>query len=392
MSATEPTGLAFVVPSARREGGGDMWLDQLLGHLGPVEAPLVVFEHDGELADAAIGHDCTVEVLPRLTGAPDGLPLRLAPILARVLRRFRPSVTLFWSARAQAYGSRAHDLAGGLGRTAWVQHVMPSTFWVHRQAAELPTDAVVCVSTAVARQQSRLYPRWPTRVVHPGVDLSAQTQTRRAVRAALGVDESTLLVGVIGRVEPWKGQDLAVRMTALLWQRGLPVRLLLVGQAVSPTWPQFAGEVRGLVAQLELTDQVTFTGHLKNIPLTLPALDVAVCASREEGFGLALIEAMACGVPVVATRCGGPEDIIDNGVSGILVAADDPAELAQAVELLLRTPQVAERLAAQGRRVWSARFTAGRSAHTLRQVVAELASGGQLSSGPNEVLAEDEEV
>jgi len=384
MSTSEPAGLAFVVPSARREGGGDVWLDQVLAHLGPAEAPLVVFEHDGELAEAAAGHGCRVEVLPRPGDDAEQVPLSLVPGLAQVLGRHRPAVTLFWSPRAQMYGSRAHYAAGGAGRTAWVQHVMPSRFWLHRHAAALPADAVVCVSTAVAREQNRLYPRWPIRVAHPGIDLVGQAWTREAARAVLGVSNAALLVGVVGRVEPWKGQDLAVRMTALLRRRGLPVRLLLLGQPVSRTWPRFAGEVRDLVAELGLARQVIFAGHRSDPQMLLPALDVAVCTSREEGFGPAIVEAMASGVPVAATRCGGPQDIVEDGVSGMLVAPEDPVGLAHAVELLLTRPRVAARMAACARHAWSARFTAVSSARALRGVVAELASGGPLRRWPDE--------
>jgi len=80
---------------------------------------------------------------------------------------------------------------------------------------------------------------------------------------------------------------------------------------------------------------VVFTGYVRDVPAVLAALDVIVCASHEEGFGLAVVEAIAAGVPVVSTRCGGPDDVIEHGLTGLLVPVDDPLRLANVVERLL---------------------------------------------------------
>jgi glycosyltransferase involved in cell wall biosynthesis len=371
VTVTGSGGLAVVIPSARREGGGDVWLAELLRHLGPAHAPLAVFEHDGDLAALAADHGCAVEILPLLDGSADD-PLALAPSVAVILGRRSPDVTVFWSPRAQLYGCPAHRFAGQPGRTAWVQHVIPSRFWLHLKASMLPTDAVLCVSGAVRREQERLYPRWPARVVHPGIDLAGGLLTRDAARAELGLEELTPTVGVVGRIEPWKGQDVAVRMAALLRDRQVPVRLVLLGQATSATWPKFGGEVRALVAELGLTKWVDFVGHVFDVHRLLPALDVLVCASREEGFGLAVVEAMAAGVPVVATQCGGPEDVVEHGVSGLLVGPNDPEGLADAVELVLNRSDLAAWLVRRARRTWSARFTGQRSAQRFWDAVTSL--------------------
>lgn len=367
--------LMLVVPSARRDGGGDVWLDQLLPHLavaGP--APTVVFETDGELVTYAGGYGCTTMVLPRRDGSPGRDVSTLVAPLAGVLAEHRPDVTVFWSPRAQLYGSPAHALAGRPGRTAWVQHVMPSAFWLHRDASALPADLVICVSKAVQRRQRELYPWRATRVVRPGLDMPQAPLSRPAARARLGCAVSGHVVGVVGRVEPWKGQDVAVRMLAALVDRGMDAHLVLLGRRRSPTWPEFDGAVVRLIRELSLTVRVTFAGHRRDVTGLLPALDVMVCASREEGFGLAIVEAMAAGVPVVATHCGGPGDIIDHEVTGLMVPIDDPIALANAVERVLRQPSLAVRLAAGARQAWQERFTAARSAGAFRAMVADLAA------------------
>lgn len=349
----------MVVPSARHEGGGDVWLDGLLRYLPQLGLyPIVVFEDHGELAEMASVYGCHPIVVRAAEGD------AMVSTLAGVLRERRPEVTVFWSPRAQVYGWKAHQAAGAPGRTAWVQHVLPSSFWLHRAASESPTDAVFCVSSAVERRQRELYPQHPTRVSHPGIDV-CDALSREEARARLGCTAHSLLVGVVGRIEPWKGQDLAVRMLAELLTRQLDVNLVLLGQRRSSTWPEFGEQVATLTRQLSVADRVTFTGPVRDLPAVLPGLDVLVCASREEGFGLAAVEAMAAGVPVVSTRCGGPEDVLEHSVTGLLVPIEDALRLADAVERLLTDHSFAAALADRAQQAWRTRFTARRSAENF---------------------------
>lgn len=361
-----PVELVLVVPSARREGGGDIWIEGLLRHLPDLGVrPLVAFEGDGELVHRARGYGCRPARIDGL--GDDGVVCALTDMF----RAHRPEVTVFWSPRAQVYGSKAHRAAGSPGRTAWVQHVMPSDFWLHQEASDLPADLVLCVSSAVERRQRQLYPRYPTRVVHPGVDAHVAADSEVA-RAQLGCRAAEVLVGVVGRIEPWKGQDIAVRMLAHLLSRGLDVHLVLFGERRSPTWPEFGKQVTALAHELGVADRVTFTGHVTDVPTALPALDALVCASREEGFGLAAVEAMAAGVPVVSTRCGGPEDVVEHERTGLLVPVDDPLRLAAAVERLITDQDMATTLAERAGEIWRTRFTGRRSAQNFLAAIASL--------------------
>jgi Glycosyl transferases group 1 len=367
MGGPGPVELVMVVPSARREGGGDVWLDGLLRHLPQLGLrPVVVFEGHGELVEMASAYGCC----PIVARAVDGDAM--VATLVSVFRECHPKVTVFWSPRAQLYGSKAHQAAGGSGRTAWVQHVIPSEFWLHRAASALPTGVVLCVSSAVERRQRELYPQHPTRVVHPGIDACAALP-REEARARLGCTTHGLFVGVVGRIEPWKGQDVAVRMLAELVTRQLDVHLVLLGQRRSSIWPEFGGQVATLAYELRVADRVRFTGPVRDLPAVLPALDVLVCASREEGFGLAAVEAMAAGVPVVSTRCGGPEDVLEHRVSGLLVPVEDALRLADAVEGLLTNRGFAAGLADSAQQAWRTRFTARRSAENFCAALTGLA-------------------
>lgn len=388
-ASVQPRRLMLVVPSARREGGGDIWLDQLLRHLANSAPTLtVVFETYGEMATRAASYGCITKILGGRNGTVRDDVSALVDPLAGVLAESRPDVTVFWSPRAQLYGSPAHAHAGRPGRTGWVQHVMPSTFWLHRDASALPSELVICVSSAVERRQRELYPGHATRVLHPGLDTSQAPLSQTAARARLGCAIRAPMIGVVGRVEPWKGQDVAARTVATLVERGVDAHLVLLGRRRSPTWPQFGRDVDRLIRELDLAERVTFAGHRCDVAYILPALDVVVCTSREEGFGLAIVEAMAAGVPVVATRCGGTEDILDHESTGLLVPVDDPLALAEAVESVLRQPLLAARLAARARRVWRDRFTAACSANAFRTLVSDLVAG-RFSVDVDRTVAED---
>jgi glycosyltransferase involved in cell wall biosynthesis len=109
-----------------------------------------------------------------------------------------------------------------------------------------------------------------------------------------------------------------------------PVEFVLVGEG------RYAGRARALARELGIADAVTFAGKRPNseIPLWINACDLLVLPSLSEGFGVALVEALACGKPVVATRCGGPEDIV-NADTGILVPPRDEIALAEALREIL---------------------------------------------------------
>jgi len=238
-------------------------------------------------------------------------------------------------------------------------------------ASNSPSDLAICVSRAVQARQEHLYPGRATAVVHPGVDAPERPLPRRAARHALGISGDGPVVGVVGRIEPWKGQDIAVRMLAGL--RDATCSLVLIGDRRSASWPGFTPEVDGLTAELGVNERVIFAGHRGDAARLLHGLDVLVCASREEGFGLAVLEAAAAGVPVVATRCGGPEDMIEHEVTGLLVAPEDPAALAEAVEAVFASPATAARMRDNAQQLHRQRLTAAHGAVRFAEALHRLA-------------------
>ena len=195
-------------------------------------------------------------------------------------------------------------------------------------AAAIPAAAVVCLTAAAAARAGGA-----PDVVPLGIDVAAAAARRgsgQALRARLAPDGP--LVGIVGRLDPAKGQDDFLRAAARL---DPGVRFAVVGGAIVGHEGDLAERLRHLAHTLGLADRVTFTGHVDDPLPWIDALDVMVVASHHEAFGLVCVEALALGVPVVATATDGPAAILGGDR---LVPVGDPAALADGVRRALADP------------------------------------------------------
>jgi glycosyltransferase involved in cell wall biosynthesis len=217
-------------------------------------------------------------------------------------------------------------------------------------------DAILANSAYIARQFDGLSLREPVRVVHNPVDLhrfDPAVVDGAEVRRELGVADDATVLAVVAQLTPWKGQDDAIKALAALGPRAPEAILLLVGSA------KFAGpgtqfdnraferDLHGLAAELGVVERVRFLGERSDIPAVLAATDVLLMPSWREAFGRVAIEAMAIGVPVVASDVGGPAEIVRDGVDGLLLPPCRPEEWAAALVGLVGDR---ERRATMGRR------------------------------------------
>ena len=271
--------------------------------------------------------------------------------LARLLRRRRPDLIVNWIAKAQLYCAPAAMLAGMRGRVVWWQHDIPAGHWLDRCATALPAVAVGCSSRAAAAAQARMWPSRQTFVVAPG------TAVPVSAPASLELPAGVPVVGLVGRLQPWKGQDRLLRAQALLHERGHRIHTLIVGGDAHGLSSEYAASLPALVSSLGLSGAVTMTGQVPDAGPYVERMDILVNASDPEPFGIVLLEAMARGVPVVAVDAGGPPEIIENRRSGILAPSGEPGALADALQPLLASPQLRQELGRAGHERFLREFT-----------------------------------
>jgi glycosyltransferase involved in cell wall biosynthesis len=345
----------ITVPWGERLGGAEAMLQTILdGARGSSdEVDLVFFESGAwphELREA--GFHVEVIEAGRLRDA--GRSVTTVLRLARILRRRRPDVILNWSAKTQLYGAPAALLSGMRKRVVWWQHAVPSgKGWLDRTATLLPAIAVGCSSQTAADAQVELFPSRRTFVVAPGAP--APEEGRSSILLLL--PEGVPVLGLVGRLQPWKGQDRLLRAQALLRERGHTVHTVIVGGDSYELSPDYAASLPALIERLELHDAVTMTGEVPDAGPYIERMDILVNASEPEPFGIVLLEAMARGVAVVAVDAGGPSEFIEDGRTGVLARSGEPDALADALERLLEDPALRERVAQAGRASFLADFT-----------------------------------
>jgi len=222
---------------------------------------------------------------------------------------------------------------------------------------ELPAaDAVCAVSRAVeASVRSGGVKPERVHVLHSGLDLNGVPASLDGseFRRRQGIPLTVSLLGTIANLFPRKGYDVMCRALSLLRDRRPDVQYLIVGCGDAG----YEAALRKLVASLGLEGHVHFAGFQEPVYPALAAVDVYVHPALMEGFGIALLEAMAMAKPVVATTTGGIPDIVVHGETGLLVAPGDPEALASAIGVLLEDTNRRTLLGKNGRRRVESLFT-----------------------------------
>jgi glycosyltransferase involved in cell wall biosynthesis len=366
--------IVIAMPWGERLGGAESMLWALLRNLDHSRfEPHVVALQPGPFEREIAGLGIRTTVIPSGRMRQPGRAAAAVRSLARLFERECADLIVNWSPKTHLYGAPAARLAGFSDRVVWWQHGIPNGHWLDRLATALPARAVGCSSRAAAHAQGRLWPHRATFVVHPGIDPPAPASEDELSRLGkdLGVPRDRVVVGMVGRLQPWKGQDRLLKALALLRSRGLDVHGMIVGGDAYALSPAYAANLERLVADLGLADRVTMTGQVESVGAYVELMDVFVSASEAEPFGIVLLEAMTLGVPVVAVASGGPLEIIEPGRSGALADGPEPEELARALEGLVSDPGLRGRLADEGRRT-AARFSAARMAQEMQAQLEEL--------------------
>jgi glycosyltransferase involved in cell wall biosynthesis len=222
-------------------------------------------------------------------------------------------------------------------------------------------------------------------VIRNGVDLDqfAPRPPDEALRESLGLPASAPLVVAVSRLNPMKGMDDYVQALALLAGRYTDAHFVIVGDGASRR------ELEAQARRLGLAERLVFTGTRLDIAAILSQAAVSVVPSLSEGLSNVVLESMATGVPVVATRVGGTPEIIEDGVSGFLVPPCDAPALATAIERLLGDAPMARRMGDAGRARAISRFSMPSMVHQTESLYRALLRGERGASMDGDTRSED---
>lgn len=360
----DPGGLERVVLSLVQEG---MQLSQRVS--------VVCLERPGELAGEVERAGARVYSVDKRPG------LRLGTVgrLRKLFEQIRPDVVHTHQIGALFY-------AGPAARRAGVPVVVHTEHGKHYENAPLrrrlmarwaarSAERFFCVSADIAAsvRARRIAPASKIEVVANGIDTAryAQSSDACALREALGIPPDAPVVGTVGRLAEVKRQDVLLRAFARL--RGA-CHLVLVGDG--PMRP----ELERLAAELGIGNRVHFAGYQPAPERFFHVMNVFALTSRSEGMPLAVLEAWAAGVPVVASRVGGLPELIEEGVNGVMFEAGDDATLAVHLEQLLRDLEQARVLGAAGQHTVRSRFDVSVMAQRYQQSYLHLLNRDRAQS------------
>lgn len=328
-------------------GGAEQQIEHLVGHAVD-DTSVICLYRLGAIGTAMVARGDDVTVLGMSGAAKATATLRLT----RLLRAARPDVVHVHMLSAQLWGIPAARLAR-VPVVVSTEHSIMETTVEGRPKTELLRRLYLALASGASRTiavsettRDRLVD-WGLdagriTVIPNGVDLAAlrfSPSVRAEVRAELGVDEGTVVVGAVGRLEPEKRLDVALRALAPRLRAGRSL-LLVVGEG------RLRPELEALAAELGVGAAVRLLGARRDVPRLLAAMDVLVSPSRDETFGLAVVEAVAAGLPVVYGQSPALDGLQPTplsvrrlpAVAGTGSGRTEEQELAGAVDVLLDTP------------------------------------------------------
>jgi sugar transferase (PEP-CTERM/EpsH1 system associated) len=268
--------------------------------------------------------------------------------LYQLLRRERPHIL-----QTHSWGTLCEGLiAARMARVPIIIHLEHGTLqtrkyqlrvqrWAWQQADRL---LAVCSHLGDRMAQTVSVPRRSIRVIRNGVDVTRfEGHRRNEARLRLGLPAAAVVVGTAGRLANVKDHHALLTAMALLSADGQSIHCVIAGDGPLRTTLESQIDAMGLRSRVRLV------GHRPDIETVLAALDIFVLSSQSEGLPMAVLEAMASGLPVVSTRVGGVDEVLEDGLTGLLVEPRSPELLARAIERLAGDRERRDQMGAAGR-------------------------------------------
>jgi glycosyltransferase involved in cell wall biosynthesis len=347
-------------------GGTERLVIEICRRLGASSAPVVCcLDGPGEWASELTSTGVAVDALNRLPGFHPSLGRRIA----RIAAHHRVSAIHCHHYSPYVYGAIAKALSPRLG-LVFTEHGRLSDAAPSRKRrlvnpwlSRIP-GRVFAVSEELKRHMvAEGFSERRVGVIYNGIAIGARVtaEERATARAELGFPEDALVVGSVARLDPVKNLSLLLQALASLVASHPHVRVVLVGSG-----PEQAA-LEADAQRLGISGQIVFAGYRSDARRLMSAFDVYVNCSNYEGVSLTILEAMAAGLPVVATRVGGNPEVVIEGETGIVVPGREMAPLADAIARMSKDPALRRRMGEAGRQRVEREFSIERMVDDYRR-------------------------
>jgi glycosyltransferase involved in cell wall biosynthesis len=299
---------------------------------------------EGRLAEEI---DATGVTCARLGAAKISRPwtiLRARRRLATLLRGGPPSIVICHSSWVFGIAAPVVRRAGG-GLVLWLHDRVSGRTWPERWAGRSRPDLIIANSRFTGESVTALYPGASHAVLYAPVRADGSEADRPRLRASIGADAHTPVILVASRFEKWKGHQALIAAVAQIAE---PWQLWIAGKPQRADEAAYERELRELAQRSGVGDRVRFLGERRDVPACMRAADIHCQPNTgPEPFGLAFVEALYAGLPIVTTALGGALEILTDAC-GVLVPAGDAAALTRALRRLILDPDARRRLGAAG--------------------------------------------
>jgi glycosyltransferase involved in cell wall biosynthesis len=300
--------------------------------------------------------------------------LRLLLDIIRFVHIYHADIISTHFARADVYGA----LAGILTSKPVIKNVH-GILWNNSRFLQKVDGflsrfraCTVCNSKATREAVIRQTGAMNAIVINNGVPNRAVTLTaeqRASMRSTLAIPHDAYVIGHVGGMIPLRDQNVILSVVEQIVREGINVYLVLVGDG------PLRNELESKCSRLGIMRRVHFLGYRDDVPELLAAFDVYVNMAREEGFGIAVVEAMQAGLPVVLANAGALPELIEDGISGILVPPGDADSLANVINNLANDGELRNKLGEEARRRARSQFSISRYVKDMEQLYIEFGSG-----------------
>lgn len=308
--------------------------------------------------------------------------------LVRLMRKQRYDVVHTHNSKAGILGRIAakcsgvpiviHTMHSCVFRYPNLNKIQRRFYLILEKFAALLTDKIVTISRSLEEEfiNAGVAPAGKFVTIYSGIDIEKFRRVFDAgrKRKEFGIKPDELVVGTVARLAPGKGHKIFLQAASRVVQDVSNVKFMIVGDG------PLREELVGISKELRIYEKCVFTDFRRDVEQIVSIFDVSVLASFYEGMGRVLLEAQALGRPVVATKVGGIPDIVNDGVTGILVPAGDDGALAGAVIKLLKNEALRKRMGDEAKKWADFRFSKQKMVDDIVRVYEELA-GERLESG-----------